>query len=156
MDPLPLLREHFQLGYVVRSAEKAAAAAADRFGVRNWQLLPVEDGPSRTVGLAFVGQRMLELVEPHPDRDSIYRDWLPETDSELRLHHLGYMVHREDDWDRIAAHCEAAGFARVLEGGVPNWLDFRYFDTRGALGHYCEFILPRPLDRDVWARVPRN
>ena len=157
MTPV-LYRHFFQLGYVVRNLDGAMRTLRERMGVREWEVrhLP-PSAPGRALAFAYVGEVMIELVDIRPEEDTIYRAWIPETDEGLRLHHLGYMIEDEAEWQAAIAQYEAAGFAPALVGGIPGRMQWYYSDTVAALGHYSELVrFTSETGKAYWANVPHN
>ncbi len=157
--PLPVLyRNHFQLGYVVRNLDGAIETMRKSFGVTHWEVrqLPAS-APGRALGNAWVGDMLIELVDVRPERETIYHDWIPDSDEGLRLHHFGYLIDSEEEWRETIAGMEAAGIEPVLVGGAPGLMDWYYADTVKLLGHYTELMrFTSEAGKGFWANVPRN
>lgn len=153
-----LARSFFQFGYVVRDLDGAMCTMRERFGVTRWKVSPLpETAPGRTLAFAYVEGRMIELVDLRPGQETIYHAWIPEDPQALRLHHLGYLIEDEADWDASIAQFERAGFAPALVGGIPGRMAWYYSDTVAALGHYTELIrFTSEEGRAYWADVPHN
>ncbi|TAK98547.1 MAG: hypothetical protein EPO08_18830 [Rhodospirillaceae bacterium] len=152
-----VFRNHFQCGYVVRDIDKAIANMGEKFGVSKWQINRLSaDAPGRALGFAYVQNVMIELVDVRPEQETIYRSWIPESDTAVRLHHLGYMIDTEEEWRSVISQFKAAGFRTALEGSVGDILDYYYADTVAELGHYCEFVRLKPAGKSFWANVPHN
>jgi hypothetical protein len=151
-----VFRNHFQLGYVVRNLDPAIEQMRGKFGVAKWQInvLP-KSAPARVLGFAYVQQVMIELIEARPERETIYRDWIPQSDTAARLHHLGYMIDSDEEWLSTIGQFEGAGFRTALAEG-SDFFDYYYSDTVAQLGHYCELIRLKPAGRAFWANVPHN
>ncbi len=152
-----LFRNHFQLGYAVKSVDGALESLREKFGVRKWQVrqLP-EASPIRALAWAYVKDMMIELVEVKPGHLPYYDDWIPESVSALRLHHLGYMVENEEEWQAVNKRFDDLGIQMAMDLELGNKLLSRYFDTVPLLGHYCEFVLLKPDGKTFWADVPHN
>ncbi len=155
---IPLVfRNHFQMGYVVRDVSKAAAALRDQFGVGQWQIRRMPDSaPSSALAFAYVQQTMIELVEARPSQDTIFREWLPDSDSMARFHHLGYMIDSEEQWRETIDQLESAGVRAAFAGSAGDLLDYYYADTVAHLGHYCELVRLKPAGLNYFSRVPHN
>ncbi len=151
-----VFRNHFQLGYVVRNLDPVIEHMRDKFGVAKWQVnvLP-KSAPARVLGFAYVQQVMIELIEARPERETIYRDWIPESDTAARLHHLGYMIDGDEEWRTTIGQFESSGFRNALADS-SDFFDYYYADTVAQLGHYCELIRLKPAGRAFWATVPHN
>jgi len=152
-----VFRNHFQLGYVVRNLYRAVEHMRDKFGVAKWQVnrMP-KSAPARVLGFAYVQKVMIELIEARPELDTIYRDWIPESETAARLHHLGYMMDSAEEWHRVIDQFQAGGFRAALTESSNDLFDYYYSDTVAQLGHYCELIFLKPAGRTFWADVPRN
>lgn len=154
---IPVFHNHFQLGYVVRNLDKAVESMRDKLGVAKWQINPMpRAAPARALGFAYVQRVMIELIEARPEQQTIYRDWIPESDTAARLHHLGYMLETEEEWRSTIGQFEASGFGVALADSANDFFDYYYPDTVAHLGHYCELIRLKPAGRAFWATVPHN
>ena len=155
---VPLIfRNHFQHAYVVRNLEKAMVPFRERCGVGEWQVMPLPEGsPVRAIGLAYVQNVMIELIEAVPGHETIYRRFIPESESAARFHHLGYLIEREEDYRAAVAQLEAAGWPAAYAGRAGEILDFHYADTFAQLGHYCELVHLRAAGKGFFAQVPHN
>ena len=151
-------RRHFQVAYVANDARAAMRRLADDFGVRNWQV--AADRPAESlqevIGLAWVGELMLEVIQPRPSRPSLYTDWVPPGSDEVRLHHLAFIADGPADYAQAVAGLEAMGYPSVYSGSFGARLDFAYIDTRAAVGHYYEIFDLKPEGRAFFDAVPRN
>jgi hypothetical protein len=155
---LPVLfRHHFQTAYVVRDLAGASAAFREHLGISKWHVLPLPDGsPVRRIGLAYVQNLMIELIEADPGQESIYRSWVPESDTAARFHHHGFLIDNTDEFHQAARQFEASGFRTAMAGNSGDILDFHYADTVDQLGHFCELVHLRPAGQDFFAAVPQN
>ncbi|MGE0387736.1 MAG: VOC family protein [Gammaproteobacteria bacterium] len=152
-----LFRDHFQHAYVVRNMDGAMASFRDNCGVGRWQVMPMPEGsPIRAIGLAYVQKVMIELIEAVPGAESIYRDWLPASDSAARFHHLGYLIDSEAEYQALVRQFDAAGMRAAFAGSSGDILDFHYADTVAQLGHFCELVHLRPAGKDFFSQVPQN
>jgi hypothetical protein len=152
-----VLRNHFQIAYVVRDIDKAVTNLREKFGIAKWQVRRMpESAPSSAIGFAYMQQTMIELVEARPSQDTIFRDWLPPSESGARFHHLGYMIDSEEQWRETVGQFEAADIRKAFSGSAEGLLDFYYADTVAHLGHYCELVRLQPAGKNFFARVPHN
>ena len=99
--------------------------------------------PHLRVALAYRGDVMVELIQPATDVPTVYAHALPADLTTARLHHLGYIVDDESEWDRIYAHHARLGNAKVA-GMTMESISYCYFDTFADTGHYTEYFLPGP------------
>jgi hypothetical protein len=135
----PLLGRFFQLGYVGRDLDRCIAQFRRRFGPAEFQVVEGSaDHPhTRRIALGYVGQTMIEIIEPNPGVPSIYLDALPGSPGNIRLHHTGHLV---DDFAGALRTVTAHGYAVPLQLSLGETLDCCYVDLRAELGHYVEYI----------------
>ena len=152
-----VFRNFFQHAYIVRNTEKTIANFRDKYGVLKWQVRPIPEGaPIRAISLAYVQKVMIELIEPDPNQDSIFRDWIPESETSAKFHHLGYLIDSDTEYRKTVAQFEAAKIGVAFAGSVGDTLDFHFADTVAQLGHYCELVYLKPAGLDFFAQVPQN
>lgn len=156
-----LFKQHFQIAYVVRNLAAARARLAREFGVAEWDVMDMaalmgSGHDTRYIGNSFAGDTMIELIEPDPAGDSIYRDWIPAEEDGVRLHHLGFLVRSDEDFKAAIAQLGAAGYPTAVSGSFGDALDYHYADTTALLGHYYELINLKPAGEQFFARIPRN
>src|SRR3546814_1637050 len=63
---------------------------------------------------------MIELIEPDPTGESLYRDWIPDAADGVRLHHLGFLVRSDADFRAAVAQLEAAGYPTAHSGSFGD------------------------------------
>lgn len=157
----PFLEGFYETAYVTRDMEAALERMAQREGVHDFLVFapPATRGAVShltKVAKAFVGDRMIEILEPNPAIDSIFTAFVPEAAGDLRLHHLGYLVADDANWDWLLARAAAEGLEIAYEGFVPDLIRVVYLDTRAGLGHYSEYIQNYEGGRALLERIPRN
>jgi hypothetical protein len=137
--------------------EKAIEGLSEKFGLTKWTVRrSPPDAPLRAVAWAYVKDMMIELVEAKPGLLPYYDPWIPQSDSAVRLHHLGYMVDNEEEWRSVKSRFDSLGIPLVMDLELGNKLASRYFDTVEQLGYYSEFVLLKPAGATFWADVPHN
>ena len=148
----------FQIGYATRDLDAAMALYRRRFG--QVEFLAYEPGivngltsPTRRIGLAYLGETMIELIEPDPEQQTIFDAALPDRAGSIGLHHLGYLI---DDHDAMLRRLEGMDCDVVLQDRIDGFLDYSYADTRRDFGHFSEFIRLDQAGRDFFAKVPRS
>ena len=154
-------KRHFQVAYLVDDAKAAIESLGHRFGVEKWDLMDMmalhgPDSPVRFIGNAWVGEMMIEVIEPDERIDSIYKDWKKDSSAALRFHHLGFLVDSTEEFEAAKAQLVAQGFPVVFDGSFGEVLDFCYVDTTAELGHYYEIIWLKPEGVNFFGRVPVN
>lgn len=154
-------KRHFQIAYLVDDAKAAIESLSHRFGVAKWDLMDMaalhgEDSPIRYIGNAWVGETMIEVIEPDESIDSIYSGWNKGSTATLRFHHLGFLVDSAEEFDAAKAQLASQGFPVVFDGSFGEVLDFCYVDTTAELGHYYEIIWLKPEGVSFFGRIPVN
>jgi len=156
-----IFKGHFQVAYVAADAKQATERLGTHFGIANWSFLDMKaahgaESAVTRIGMAWVGDMMIEVIEPDPVYESIYQGWLKGGSSPLRFHHLGYFVDSKEALAAIRQQLIDQGHPIVMEGSFGDLLDFAYADTTAELGHYCEFIRPSAEGRAFFDQVPVN
>ncbi len=156
-----LFKRHFQVAYVTDSAEAAIEILGRHYGVTKWDLLDMAamhgaDGPSRWIGNAWVGDTMIEVIEPDESVDSIYSNWRKDSPAKVRFHHLGFLVDSAEEMAAAKQHLAANGFPIVVDGSFGEVLDYAYADTTAELGHYYEIIRLKEQGQSFFGRIPVN
>jgi hypothetical protein len=160
MKPL-LLKQHFQVAYVVRDISHAIERLRERFGIEKWEVIDwrdfaTEEQPFAKIALAFAGELMVELMEPLTEGPSRFTEWIPQLASAARFHHLGFLLHSEDEWQEVNEKLSASGYPTIFEGGFGDFVDYRCVDTVTDLGHYCELVRLKSEGMAYFSRIPRN
>jgi hypothetical protein len=151
------LRDQFHTGYAVRDVDQAIATLANRFGITEWKIVRLPpDAPGTALAFAHAGNMMLELVCMNPGGLDFYNDWIPDDPEVLQVHHHGYYAKDAAEFDAIRDQFVAQGFPMVTDENLPGILNYRYYDTVAALGHYTEFVLLQPGGESFFGDVPRN
>jgi hypothetical protein len=154
-----LFGRFFQWGYVTRDLDAAMAQFNASFGIRDYSIfvnsaLP-SDPPSakavKRVCFSWIGATQLEMIEVDSSLPSIYRDYLPESKSDIKLHHFGFLV---DDLDAAIARLKADGFDIPFSAGNPAGAAVAYADARAQVGHYLEYISLNETGRRWFASMP--
>jgi hypothetical protein len=142
-----------QMAYVVEDIDAAMRTWIDELKVGPWFLLPHFTGvepsyrgaPAESdvaLSMAFAGHMAIELIQPHDDKPSVYKEWI-DTHG-YGFHHWGV---GSIDYDAdLARHLEQ-GHNLVFEAKVPTGGRVAYVDTTGELPGYVEIIeLDDPTD----------
>lgn len=155
----PLFKNFFQLGYATSDLDQAMTALRESHGIDKFKVM--RDAGTKEmnthIALAYVGDLMIELIEPCGGNDGFYRDLLPADEFAIRHHHMGYHVEDEAQWQGLQATIAKHNFTKVVSGDVPGLLRFAYIDNRKQIGHYLEYILTTPAGSAAFfGDVPRN
>jgi len=138
----------FQFAYVARDVRRAARAFEARYGPVPFQFHEVtvacRTQPatcSLRVGIAWIADKQIELIEPVAGAIELYVRALPAHGDALAFHHVGVRVHGTlQEWDNWRSELLSRGERLALEGGFADTLRFAYLDTADRLGHYIEYI----------------
>jgi hypothetical protein len=85
----------------------------------------------------------LELIEPRVDWPSIYLAALPKRDQEFALHHLGFMVHSDEQFDNALQTLMRISFLCLLQW-TPLRFDWFTSTLSQINGYYSEIVFRRP------------
>ena len=143
--PVNALAKQFQLAYVTRDLDYAAAMLAEEYGVQGFVVSRFElalttppGSASIKVGIAWVDDLQIELIQPIGGNVEIYLHALPEERTRVAFHHVAMWVSGDlDDWDRCRSGIADRKIA--LEGGREG-MRFAYVDERAHLGHFLEYV----------------
>jgi hypothetical protein len=141
-------RDMFQLAFVTRDVERAAAIMTQRHALTPFSVHDIsipckgrEDPCVARVAISWNGERQIELIEPVAGAVELYRNGLPAGDAVAAFHHVGIKVRGTlADWEERRAELVGRGMTIALEGGLEDRVRFAYFDARATLGHYMELI----------------
>jgi hypothetical protein len=153
-----LLSGFFQHGYVTPDLDRAMAEYRARFDVTDFWVFdtiaarPDDPHPNR-VALAWIGDVMVELIQPLREPAPLYAPEMPAQG--IRLHHLGYRIDDQARWDEVMARLAVEAMPIVRSGGNDSF-QYAYADARGALGHCLEFVWSKAGKPDFFVPVPRN
>jgi hypothetical protein len=133
----------FQEAYYVRSIDEAAQKWAKAFGAGPFFMVrhhhceeftyrgtAVEADVSYAFG--YLGDRMIQFIEQHDDKPSIYRDMYK--DGEEGFHHVAYLV---DDFAAERQRWLDLGYELATELYADE-VNAGYFDTRSLNGGFTE------------------
>lgn len=156
-----LFKRHFQVAYLVDDAKAGIEILSKHYGVEKWDLMDMAQihGPgsaARFIGNAWVGDMMIEVIEPDEGADSIYRNWKKDSGLPLRFHHLGFLIDSAEEFEAAKRQLADSGFPIVVDGSFGEVLDYAYADTTSELGHYYELIRLKSDGDSFFGRIPVN
>lgn len=161
--PLSNFAGFLQIAYVTTDLTQALEIFRRDHGMAHWaelRDLPVETQPGRhsrlNIGLAFVGDVQIELIEPLGGDDAVYRAPLPASGFALKHHHFAQLFETEAEFEAQREAAKRRGEALALDGQSPGHARYFYTDHRATLGHYIEHIWYTPQGRAGMAQLPRN
>lgn len=150
----------FQTAYVTTDLDQAMQAFDQHYGVKRFHSIrdiSFDDHTTISIATAYVGDTMLELIEPKGRGNSMYEVMLPGgSDFAIRHHHHGHLYTDEDEWNRVLALVEDKRQPVAYLGGHEGVLKALYIDTRDVLGHYLEYIYCTPAGLEFLNQAPRN
>ena len=152
----------FQLGYVTDDLDQAVRGYS-ALGVEHFRIIEVGAAAGRPapygarIAMAWLGELMIELIQPVGTPAPVYVDDLPPPGSRRCVfNHVGVAVSDRAAWDGLTGELERRGLPIAWRGSDPANFDVAYVDTRPSIGHYSEFIHVCPRLAEMFAQVPRN
>ena len=135
-----------QMAYVVKDIHAAMGEWVSKLHVGPWFLLdhftgeqPLYRGqPSKadvSLAMAFAGHMNIELIQPHNDAPSVYRELIDARG--YGFHHWGRAT---DQFDRDVEHYRQAGHEIGFICRVPSGGRVAYMDTTKQLPGFVELI----------------
>ncbi|WP_070153786.1 VOC family protein [Sphingobium phenoxybenzoativorans] len=153
----PLYGRAFQTAYVTRDLDGAIARYAAAFGVRNFMVFDTANGPyALRVGLAWAGDRMVEILDPQGEPSPLYAGTLPDQPDGLRFHHIGHLIEDADQWRQVEQAIALTATPVASTISVPGQFEIIYTDSRSVDGHYHEYVYAMPDGMRFFSEVPRN
>lgn len=148
--------EIFQTAYVVRDLDEAIKTFQEKYGVKNFTLLPMppmEGETSMRIALAWSAGHQIELIEAKGPGVELYTDWMIEG-RDIRQHHFGYLIHNDEEWAALKSQLAAEGreYVSAGDGGI---CEFIYVDAP-ELGHYLEYVYPNEQGKAFFESVASN
>jgi len=143
--PHPGLADAYQLAYVTSDLARAIRLFKSRLTVDDFltvtlhlNLTTPAARASINVGVAWVGDLQIELIEPVSGAIQIYRDAIPSDPAAVAFHHLAMRVSGDlPRWND--ARAGIADDRIAIEGGSDG-MRFAYVDERSTLGHFLEYV----------------
>lgn len=152
-----LIAEQFQMAYVTTDIDRACDLLGTQLGIREFAPLggPFPEGGQIQARFAWVGTLMYEVIQATGPGSAIYSSRLPQGDGfHIKHHHLGFLIHDREQWDRGREAAKRNGFAIPYTGSNPL-VDVCFIDVP-ELGHYLEYLLPTQAGLDFFESVPRH
>jgi hypothetical protein len=156
---------HHQIAYVTNDMDKACEVFARDYGVESFFHLsdgkepsPALPGLRLKLALAHVNGIEIELIEPTDGTKNIYSDVLPEDGHfVLVMHHVCIRITGGiENWNRHRAALDQDKHPIVIQGSLPDVVEFFYTDERSRLGHYLEHVWLSPATLEMMAQQIPN
>ena len=149
--------DHFQMAYATNDIDRACSIFSDRYGIRQFRRLEgaLPAGGQIRVELAWVGTIMYELLTAHGPGSELYVGRLPAPGFAIRHHHLGFLIHDENQWDALLQAIVRSGWTMPSRSSNPGFMQSCFVDAP-ELGHYLEYIFPEPAGLAFFEGVPGN
>jgi hypothetical protein len=115
--------EHFQVAYVTNDLPRAVDLFRDRYRITEFLQIELQqsDGPG----------------------SELFNSRLPADGFAIQMHHLGYLIHDQAEWDALLAEVERSGRTLAFRNAIPGLLSWCFVEAP-ELGHYLEYIFPEP------------
>lgn len=135
--------EHFQVAYITNDLDRTLALFRERYRVTEFQSIESElaGGGWLRVELAWIGGMMIELMQAGGPGSDLYNKRLPADGFAIQMHHLGYLIHDQAQWDALDAEVARSGRTIELKNSIEGLLSW-CFVKAPELGHYLEYIFP--------------
>lgn len=152
-----LCTEHFQVAYATNDMERACDFFRQRLGVREFRRLEgtMPSGGHIHVELAWVGNTMYELMCAEGPGSELYMSKLPADDFAIRHHHLGFLIHSDEQWQKLLTTVERDGWTLLSKSHTPGFMRSCFVDVP-ELGHYFEYLFPEPAGLEFFEDVPSH
>lgn len=152
-------KEQFQTGYVTNDLDRACKLLGETYGIDKYSYIEGEmgEGGSIRVAFAWVGGNMYEIIDAKGGAEAeFYTDRLPADGSfGLVFHHLGYMIHSDEEWDAVKAEIAERKMKVALDTATEGFMDAIYIEAP-ELGHYLEYLYPAEGGLQFFGAVPAN
>lgn len=155
----------FQIAYVTPDIEQGMRAVESVYGVDRFFVsrdVPIDTRMGKAqlhFALVFKGEQQIEIIQPAGGADNAYRDELAAGGGALRLHHLGHLITRREEWDDLERRARNSGLALPVDGVFAHegvaLMHYLYVDTRAVNGHHLEFMYQTEAGQALFADVPR-
>ena len=153
------LSRFFQVAYVTRDLDRAVQTFQQQYGIRSFHFQRgnrIDEHTTQDFALAWLGDVMVELIQPFGNGSSFYEVMLGPEQMGTRLHHFGHLVPSRTEWDRLTEQLDRDGAHIPLQGSVEGFLSYLYVDARAHTGHFLEYILCEPAGQAFFDAVPRS
>lgn len=152
-----LRNENFQIAYATNDMDRAKAVMKERYGITQYQQMAgqMPTGGHIHVELAWVGATMYELVTAEGPGSEIFMSRLPDQEFVMQLHHLGFLIENEDEWQLLHQSAEAQGLEILSQNNNEGFMRHCFYEAP-ELGHYLEFVFPEPAGLAFLQQVPAN
>lgn len=144
----------YQLGYITRDLERAAARFCDMFGIGRFRI--IRHGPDIATAHAYVGDVMIELIETSPNGPSYFQSYIPDEPDRAVFHHHAYRVHEQIEFDRLIAAAGNMGLVHEVTSVKDGDMNVMFVDLRHVTGAYAEYVFLKGTMLSYYDDVPRS
>ena len=136
---MTLFDNFFQISWIGRDIDAALEVLARDYGVTKVRRAELFDWLKQAH--VWVGNVMLEIIVPEKGAFPFYDPYIPDDPSHLTIHHHGYWVHDQAQWDEVNRRVKDAGLDVPVSGTLRDGeLNMIYVDTRAMTGLYSEYL----------------
>jgi hypothetical protein len=144
----------YQIGYVVRDVDRAAARFCEMFGIERFRI--IRHGPDIATAHAYVGDMMIELIEVGPGGPGYFQAYIPDDPDRAVFHHHAYRVHDAAEFERLNAAARDLGVPYETTSVKDGELNVLFVDLRGVTGAYAEYVYLKGTMLSYYDDVPRS
>jgi hypothetical protein len=163
----PLLANFFQLAYVTSDLNRAVAFLQKDMGIEEFMIINEarmqihqQDHSTEAilrVALAYVGNVMIEIIQPLSGAVEIYQNAIKNDKFTLKFHHIGILVNgQSENWDSTVSELISKKQQFAVSGEFGTAAKFGYVDQRDTLGHYVEYVHFSEEGLQFISQVPQN
>jgi hypothetical protein len=153
-----LLRaEQFQVAYATNDIERAKQIFGERFGIRAFRQLKAQmpSGGHIHIELAWLGSTMYELVTSSGPGSETFMRYITGSAFTIRHHHLGFLIHNDDEWNGMLAGVEKNGWQILSKNDNAGFMKTCIVEVP-ELGHCLEYLFPEAAGLAFFESVPAN
>lgn len=144
----------YQLGYVTRDLDRAAARFCGMFGIKRFRI--IRHGPDIATAHAYVGDVMIELIETGPNGPAYFRAYIPNDPDTAVFHHHAYRVHDHAEFERLIAAAGELGLDHEVTSVKDGDMNVMFVDLRPITGAYAEYVFLKGSMTSYYDDVPRS
>lgn len=146
---------HFQVAYATSDMDAARDLFSRQFDIGEFRHLAgdMHGGGYIHVELAWVSGVMFELMHVTGPQADFYMAGLDENGFSMRLHHYGYLLRDQSEWDAMTEEAKRLGRPIVHDNDNVGFMRHCFVPVP-ELGHNLEYILPEAAGLDFFRNVP--
>ena len=154
-----LTKAMFQIAYVTSDLPAALAHYQELYDIGPFMTFDSAStnsaGPPLLVGLAWIGDIMIELMQSTGHEPNLYDMNFSAGRPPIQHHHVGHLLACDEEWDALHAELQARALPIVFEQTIPGFMKLLYADFRATDGHFREYVHLADAGRQMFEAIPR-